>query len=155
SHGASNAKVVASILSGRDEELPYILLDGDATGKRMANDLKSGIYQVSKEKVVCTDEAAGFPDSEIEDLFPADFLADVVDRWERRPDKSFGDTFVIGRPIVPQIKAWAASHDIALEEGWKVELARAVKKRALDRSSSFNDENLDRWAALFTSLGVG
>jgi energy-coupling factor transporter ATP-binding protein EcfA2 len=37
-HGASNAKVVASILSSTDEILPSVLLDGDDAGKKMARD---------------------------------------------------------------------------------------------------------------------
>ncbi|MGY4437209.1 hypothetical protein ACVWWO_009686 [Bradyrhizobium sp. F1.13.1] len=50
SHGANNAKVVASILSGKDEDLPMMLLDGDAAGQKMARDLRNGLYQAEKRK---------------------------------------------------------------------------------------------------------
>jgi energy-coupling factor transporter ATP-binding protein EcfA2 len=79
SHGARNAKVVASILTGRDEELPIMLLDGDEAGRKMARDMQNGLYQNAKERVLSTDKYAGFADSEIEDLFAPSFLADVID----------------------------------------------------------------------------
>ena len=42
SHGAKNAKVVASILTGRDEVLPVMLFDGDEAGRKMARDMENG-----------------------------------------------------------------------------------------------------------------
>ena len=42
--GAKATKLVASILVGRDEALPVVLLDGDEPGKRMAKDLAGGLY---------------------------------------------------------------------------------------------------------------
>ena len=39
--GAKTTKIVASILTGRDEELPVVLLDGDKPGRRMAVELKN------------------------------------------------------------------------------------------------------------------
>jgi len=153
SHGAKNAKVVASILSGRDEVLPIMLLDGDEIGRKMAMDLKNGIYQGGKDRVLSTDDFVGFANSEIEDLLPTDFLADVVDRQLRQADIPFSDVAKAGSPIVPQIESWAAGQGIDLAEGWKVDIAREAKKRALARGhAKFEADVLDRWARLFAAF---
>lgn len=153
SHGAKNAKVVASILTGRDEVLPVMLFDGDEAGRKMARDMENGLYQTNKERILSTAKYVNFENSEIEDLFPSDFLADVVDRWERRADKPFAEVVQAEKPIVRQIEAWAASQGISLPEGWKVEVSREAKKRALSRGiDQFGTAVVERWTMLFNDF---
>lgn len=153
SHGAKNAKVVASILTGRDEVLPIMLLDGDDAGRKVAMDMKNGLYRDAKQRILSTDDFSLVQNSEIEDLFPATFLADVVDRWERRSDIGFSDVVDAQKPIVPQIESWATSQGIVLPEGWKVDVSREAKKRALTQGvGKFDDEVLDRWTKLFSAF---
>lgn len=155
SHGARNAKVVASILTGRDEVLPIMLLDGDDAGRRTAMDMKNGLYREAKQRILSTDDFSSVQNSEIEDLFPAAFLADVIDRWERRSDTAFSDVVDEKKPIVPQIELWAVSQGIALPEGWKVEVSREAKKRALAQGAGkFDDEVLARWTRLFAAFAA-
>ena len=155
SHGAKNAKVVASILTGLDETLPIMLLDGDEAGRSMTTDLRNGLYQGAKDRILSTDTYAGFKELEIEDLLPPQFLADVVDRWERRSDTPFKDVMQVGKPAVPQIESWAASEGISLEEGWKVELAREAKKRALKLGiEKFDKDVVEMWTRLFMHFFV-
>lgn len=154
SHGARNAKVVASILSGRDEVLPFMIFDGDRTGLKMVNDMKNGLYQTAKEKVLCTNSYTIMENSEIEDLFPPDFFVDMIDRWARQADMRFEEFFKNGDPIVPQIEAWAVNQGIVLDEGWKVEVSRFIKKFALNKGVSiFPEDVLVRWTKLFNDLG--
>jgi energy-coupling factor transporter ATP-binding protein EcfA2 len=152
SHGANNAKVVASILSGKDEVLPSMLLDGDTAGKKMARDLQNGLYQSDKGKIKTTDAYAGFENSEIEDLFPTAFIANVVDRWGRHADTPFSDVAVPRQPIVPQIEDWAKSESIELYDGWKVDIAREAKRRALAPSHSFEPSVIEKWGKMFDDL---
>lgn len=153
-HGAGNAKVIASILSSSDEVLPTVFLDADAAGKKMARDLQNGLYKSAKDRVLLADVYAGFPDAEIEDLVPFDFMVDVIDRWERKADVPFSDVAKSGVPIVPQIEAWAKSQSIQLSEGWKVSLSREVKKRALSNSSKIDDAAIKNWKEVFAALMV-
>ena len=153
SHGAKNAKVVASILTGRDEVLPVMLFDGDEAGRKMARDMENGLYQRAKERILITDKYVGFEDLEVEDLFPPEFLAEVIDRWERRPDTAFAEVVKAGKPIVPQIEAWAGDQNITLPEGWKVEISREAKKRALTRGlDKFEAAFVERWTQLFNDF---
>lgn len=151
--GAKTTKIVASILTGRDENLPVVLLDGDAPGKRMAQELAGGLYAGETSKILCTDNFAGFGESEIEDLLPVGFLAEVVDRWRRGPEVLFSEVTEKGKPVVPQIQAWADSQKHRLPDFWKVELAKRVKQRALDVGlAHFDEETVERWLAIFSTL---
>lgn len=149
-HGASSVKAIASILSARNGEPPFVLLDGDEAGRKMARDITNESYQSSKNRVLSTDKYVGFANSEIEDLVPVAFLSDVLDRWERRPETPFADVVRPGEPVVPQIEAWFRSNGITPIEGWKVDLSREFKKRALAaKANAFDDAVLERWAELF------
>ena len=151
--GAKTTKVVASILVGRDEALPVVLLDGDTSGTRMAKELAGGLYAGETGKILSIDDFAGFRESEVEDLFPVEFLAQVVDRWQRRPEVLFSDGVKKGRPVVPQIQEWADSQKLELPDFWKVELAKRAKQRALDIGlAHFDDETIERWQRLFSTL---
>ena len=153
SHGANNAKVVASILSGKTEELPFVLLDDDDAGRRMARDLQNGFYQSAKDRVMSVAKYVGYANAEIEDLIPTDLVAECVDKLQRNADVEFVDVVKPGVPIVPQIEAWARSQGIALCDGWKVDLARALKLRALTKGAQyFGPEVIQKWVALFQEL---
>ena len=151
--GAKTAKIVASILTGRDDALPMVLLDGDAPGLRTVADLSAGLYATHKEKILNTDDFVGFEQSEIEDLFPVKFTAEVMDRWQRRAEDLFGDVVKEGEPVVPQIEAWADTQKIQLPQHWKVELAKRAKRHALKVGlQGFDEDTLDRWERLFSSF---
>ncbi len=151
-HGAPNARSLSSILSGRDEVMPMMLLDSDPAGERMARDMRNGPYQAQQLKIMQTDEWVDFSGSEIEDLFPAEFVAGAVDRIERRPENSFSDHLNHGAPIVPQIEKWALDAGVNLATGWKVDLAREVKQRALSKGYEYFTSSLESWRRMFEKL---
>ena len=151
--GAKTTKIVASILTGRDEALPVVLLDGDGPGRRMAKDLSTDLYAADTNKVLSTDDFTGLQGSEIEDLMPVDFLAETLDRWQRRPDILFRDVAEEGKPVVAQIEEWAVSQKVELPDFWKVELAKRIKERALEAGvEHFSSETKERWRRLFCTI---
>ena len=153
SGGSKTAGVIASIIAGRDEPLPKILLGGDERGKRITGELKSGLYNSAEERVLSTDTYAGLAGSEVEDLIPASFLAQVIDRWERNTEIPFADVLRNGKPLLGQVEAWAETQDLALREGWKVEVAKRTKELALKRGvSAFDHATISRWVKLFQEL---
>lgn len=153
SHGANNARVIANILGGKDEVLPNVLLDADEAGKKMARDLQNGLYQSAKVKVKTVEKYVGFCNSEIEDLLPQGFLVAAIDRWGRKADLPFADVVKPGEPIVPQIEKWAKAQSVPLDDGWKVDVAREAKRRALESAKPvFDNTTLDNWAKLFEDL---
>lgn len=151
SGGAKTAKLIASILMGRDDTLPYVLLDGDAAGAQAAKNLKESLYLDANPAVFTTDEfIIGMSETEIEDLVPAELIIQVLDKMERRPRDEFEAFHKPGLPIVPQIKAWATANGITLEDGWKVALSLGVKTRLLANQDRHADEAvLKAWADMF------
>ncbi len=151
SGGAKTAKIIASILIGRDDALPTVLLDGDAAGKQAAQVLQESLYVGNKELVLTTNEFVdGFEESEIEDLLPSSLLIQIIDRIERRAENDFESAHDPAKPIVPQIKNWAKQEGFELTSDWKIQLALGVKSKLLSDSEKYVDEEiLKRWTVLF------
>lgn len=151
--GVKGVKAAASVLGSREDDMPAVLVDSDAAGQKLAKDLRAGLYQGMADRVIEVGDVVELAGAEIEDLVPADVLAREVDRWFRGPEVEFADTVVAGKAVVPQIEAWAQTHGVALELGWKVELARRVKRVLLNRSpGKIAPETLEMWERLFAAL---
>lgn len=151
SGGAKTAKIIASILMGRDDALPTVLLDGDTAGKQAAKALQESLYLGKEKLVLTTDEFVdSFEESEIEDLLPAALLIQILDRIERRAENDFESKHDPAKPIVPQIKNWAKQEGFELPNDWKIQLALGVKGKLLSDSEKYVDEEmLNRWTVLF------
>ncbi len=156
--GAKGIKTTAPTVAGRAGELPPVILDSDRQGIGVANDLKSGLYAHSTKDVIQVGDLIAMENVEVEDLFPTRFLAAVVSRKLRGPslDYDFDEVVVEGKPIVPQIEAYAVKYGIPLAKGWKVEIAKLTKARLLREEDSphINDTVVERWKDLFGRMGV-
>lgn len=151
SGGAKTAKIIASILLGRDDELPKVLLDSDTAGKQAIKSLRDDLYSEAKDRVLETDEVfTDLKGTEIEDLIPNSLIIQVLDRLERRAEQPFEDVHNPKKPIIPQIKNWAEREGFAMQQGWKVKLALGVKERLLANTSRHvEDEDIKQWKELF------
>ena len=152
--GTKNAKMVASILTGRDDALPFMIVDGDPMGKKLAKEIGSSLYQDAADRLIVIDDYTGLEGSEIEDMIPLDIIIAVVDRMYRDAEVEFVDVAKTGKPVVGQIEAWAADQKVSLALGWKVELSKRVKQHLLTKGMSVvAAEYVDRWHKLFAILG--
>lgn len=151
SGGAKTAKIIASILSGRDDELPKVLLDSDAAGKQAIKSLRNDLYSDAIDSVLETDEVfTDLKGTEIEDLIPTSLIIQVLDRMERRAEQDFEEVHDPQKPIIPQIKNWADKEGFDMEQGWKVKLALGVKDKLLSSADRYvEDEDVTRWKSLF------
>jgi hypothetical protein len=147
-------KVVASILTGRDEALPIALFDSDVTGRATAQQLTTSLYVDAKDRILEVGTFTGVGGSEIEDLIPGEVLAQVIDRWQRSPENGFVDFYQPGKPVVPQIEAWAKANRVQLiAPAWKVEVAKRTKQALLAKNAKpISDECMKVWETLFTAL---
>ena len=94
-----------------------------------------------------------FAGSEVEDLLPVSFLAQVIDRWERNTEIPFADVVAAGKPLAGQVEAWAKTQGVTLRDGWKVEVAKRTKELALKKGiSAFDHATVARWTKLFQEL---
>lgn len=152
--GTKNTRMVASILTGRDESLPFMVLDGDEHGRRLIKELSTSLYQDEGDRLVNIDAYTAIEGSEIEDLIPTDVIASVVNRTYHSPDAPFANTIAAGQPIVGQIEAWAKTGNINLTPGWKVDLSKGVKQHLIEKGVAVvPDDYISRWKNLFEYLG--
>lgn len=149
--GAKGIKAVASILGGRNEMLPLAFLDSDGQGTRFAQELRAGLYVADPGRVLQVGSFAEIEGSEVEDLIPPDIIVKAVDRMIREPEAPFESHHDPRKPIVPQIEAWATAGGATLEKGWKVELAKRVKRALLD-GATIPEAKLEVWKRLFDSF---
>ncbi|MFM9872113.1 MAG: AAA family ATPase [Fimbriimonadaceae bacterium] len=155
SGGAKGATTVASILAGKDEVLPVVLLDGDTIGQSSAKSLKSGLYEKSVDRVIDIGVLLSMPGAEIEDVLPRGFMAERVVRTLPRTDPPEFDAFWDqSKPIIPQIRKFSEINGIELPEGWKVQLAIDVKQQLLSNPDRFlkDDELVKSWVVFFNEF---
>lgn len=156
--GVKGIKATTAILSGASENKPFVLLDGDKPGLKMAAELKGDFYAAEQEKVITVSEYTALPNGEIEDLFPKSKLGRLVSRFLPRPeevDEDFDDVVVEDQPICDQIEVFAKTHGIALELGWKVRFATTVKKEILKGTGKViceDDDEFSKIVSLFKKL---
>ncbi len=153
--GVKGVRAVVSIVAGREEELPIVLLDSDTQGKGLAKKLQADLYNASKDRVQLVGDVTEMDGSEVEDLWPPEFFGNIVTRFLRGPDEDFSDVLKAGNPVVDQVEAYAEKHKIELESpGWKVEIARRAKLKLGTRPDAVADDSpvVVWWKALFEKL---
>lgn len=156
--GVRGIAATAAILTGKDEALPYVVLDSDASGEDLAKKLRSNQYKSAQECIVSMADIAGIAGAEVEDLLPPQLLAKVVYRLPifRSLDEEFADAVVAGKPIVPQIEEYAARNGVELPSGWKVDVARLVKVRLASEKDPVHEHTdiIEQWTDLFGRLAA-
>lgn len=152
--GTRTAHIIANILTGRDDDLPLVVLDGDAAGQAVADALRTGIYAAHPDRVLDIAAMIGVAGAGMEDLFPQPFLAEEMDRIERTAETRLCDIVTTDAPFVAQVTGWAAEQGLKLSPQWRVDLALRAKRRALQLGvAGFDDAVVARWIRLFDRFG--
>jgi 5S rRNA maturation endonuclease (ribonuclease M5) len=146
--GAKGVKVLASVLGANGDTLPFVLMDSDEQGARMAQVLRGDLYSGATDRVLEVGDYVDVKGAEVEDLMPPDILVHELDRWQRAAETPFAETYKIGAAIVPQIERWAAEQKLRLDLGWKVELAKRTKANLLKRNTALPVDIVARWSKL-------
>ncbi len=155
--GTRGVKPIVSLLTGKNEELPKILLDSDSQGEQMVQALRKDLYKDNPENVLEVSKIVDMEQAEIEDLIPANVIIKMA-RYQLRsnnPDVEFEDVYEEGKPILKQLEKFAQDNEIPLEKGWKVDFSRLVKNNLLKTDKNKIDQNdLERWKALFEKISI-
>lgn len=66
-------------------------------------------------------------------------------------DMYFEDEYEEKSAIVPQIEEFASKNNVALEKGWKVEVARNMKHMLKNKNimQEIKDEDMEIWKKIF------
>lgn len=151
SGGVKGIRPLSSLLSGKEEELPIVLIDSDSSGKGMRKSLLNDLYKDFPEKIIEMEEVLGIEESEVEDLIPLELIERFVIRLSRGIEADFLDMYVDSKAFLPQIEQFFKGNGIALPLGWKVDLAREVKMSILNpRLSKHITNDVEKvWGELF------
>jgi energy-coupling factor transporter ATP-binding protein EcfA2 len=153
--GVKGVGAVVSLITAKDEDLPYVILDSDSSGQGMLKQLSSNLYSVATDKIIMVGDIRRLKDAEVEDLYPTDFLAKIVRKnFLRGTDDDFDEVVEENKPIVLQIQEFATKNNIKLEQGWKVELAKQAKATIIKDKDPLkkNTDILEIWKQLFLKL---
>lgn len=149
SGGVKNISAISSIIGGKNNEVPYVIVDSDKSGVDMKAKLISGLYKNEESKIIEIKKFIDIDGCEIEDLFPYDLISKSIDRLLRNSDEDFSEIYDDAKPIINQIEQFAKDNDVKLEEGWKVELAKSIKNSLLSKNVSIPDATIEKWENLF------
>lgn len=94
--------------------------------------------------------------SEIEDLIPGEIIANEFSKLYKSSEADFEET-ITQQPIVNQMEDFAKTNNISLADGWKVDLAKQVKKRFEFHTKNFTDDGpqMTKWIQLFRAFTQG
>lgn len=148
--GVKGMSTVISIVTGRDNSLPFVVLDADTPGKEKEKSLKKGNYKDEPKKIIMVSDILGEGEFEVEDLFPIEELAKVFSKKFRgNSTDDFEYIFDKSKPIINQMEDFAKQNSYTLDLGWKVELARDFQRifpRIIDK---IDEDVLANWKKLF------
>lgn len=152
SGGVKGVAGITSIISGRNGKLPFVILDSDKSGQDAKNKLKASLYTREDKRLLEVGAYTELINSEVEDLIPFSIIGKQVDRLFREvEDAEFADDYDNTIPIVPQIEKFANKHNVVFEHGWKVVLAKSIK-RQMEKKIEVEKVVVDKWAKLFNAF---
>jgi len=149
--GVKGISGVVSILSGKNGELPVVLVDSDKSGEDTKKKLTSnnGLYASEQSKILEVGTYVNIPNAEIEDLVSYKMLQRSIDKRFNMVDDPF--KFSKKASLVPQIEEFANKYEVDLEQGWKVELAKKAKNIIL-QEDKIDNNTIDSWTKLFNDF---
>jgi predicted ATP-dependent endonuclease of OLD family len=152
--GVKGMSPVVKILLGREDNLPYVIMDSDKPGKDKIKQLHNGLYAEEKEKVIPVSEFIGEGEFEIEDLMPLDELARIFAKQYRRvnSEDEFDYLYDKNAPIVNQMEVFAKNNGYTLTEGWKVDLAKEFQRNFERIVTRCGDDVKERWLKLIEKV---
>lgn len=154
SGGVKGIPGVVSIISGKDEKLPFVIVDSDKSGQNAFKKLTSALYKDQTERIIEIKNIVNMSDSEIEDLIPIDLLLRGINRlFIEVEDDCFEDRYDSTLPIIPQIEGFSQKYSIELKSGWKVEIAKLFKQALKNKKKNdIEDEYKTKWVNLFKAF---
>lgn len=154
SGGVRGIAGIVSMVSSKIEDMPYVILDSDVSGKGAKNKLLSSLYKGSEGKIIEISEFVKKENSEIEDIIPYKYQKRSIDRlFNKVEDIYFEDKYNQEKSIVNQVEEFAKQNNVELPKGWKVDVAKDVKKQlSAFKKSDIEQEYIDIWKKLFAKF---
>ena len=152
--GVKSVKQLTSLVAGKQESLPVVILDSDQAGEDYKNKLLQDLYREQPEKIISIGSILAREKVEIEDLIPGDIMLRPVEHLINNRDFDFETEYNNNQPIISQIEKWGEQFNIDLLLGYKVQLAKDVKQEMLKPKfiGQVNNEYVNTWKLLFEQI---
>ena len=152
--GVKSVKQLTSIVAGKQENLPFVILDSDRAGEDYKNKLLKDLYQEQQEKIIAIGDILNKQNAEIEDFIPKEIMARPVEFIISNRDFSFEQEYDESQPLINQIEKWGEELNIELSLGYKVQLAKDVKQEMLKHKflDNLDDKFVAIWKLLFDKI---
>lgn len=154
SGGVKGIAGIVSMVSGKMDDLPYVIVDSDKSGEDVKKKLVSNLYNGSEKKIIEIKEFSDIDNCEVEDIIPFDLQKRSIDKlFNKVEDAYFEDDYQAEISLVYQVEQFAQNHSLELLKGWKVDVAKDVKKQISKRKKIDIDSSyIDKWKKLFSKL---
>lgn len=151
SGGVKGIRALSSLLSGKDGDLPIILIDSDSSGKGQKTSLLKDLYKEFPERIIEMEDIVEIEQAEVEDLIPVELMERHLTRLSRGTEEYFIDYYKESEAIIPQIENFFEDNNLELDTGWKVDLARSVKTGILNtrEAKKISNDVEEMWSNLF------
>ena len=148
--GTKNIKPVVSIITGKEEVLPIVLVDNDVSGKEKKKSLEKNLYIEDKNKLLSVDQYTHkkIENAEIEDIMDENIIADAFNREYHSEYEDFEYNSTSKKSIVQQIEEFAKENEIILDDGWKVK----ITKKYINKEIIPSEKIKEKWIKLFNDL---
>ena len=154
--GVKGISGIIGLVSAKNDDLPYVILDSDSIGKDYKKKIESNLYIGHNERIICINSVVKMDGSEVEDLIPFSIIekririlfgTEIGDEFEEEFERDSS------KPIIPQIETFAEEHSVILKEGWKVDISRFFNKKMLSSSlDNIPETCLSMWVELFKMI---
>lgn len=154
SGGVRGVSGIVSLVSAKEDELPLVILDSDKSGADAKNKLAGGLYKGQEGSLINIGDFTPIEQPEVEDIIPVRLMDRYLNKMFRDvEDETFIECFDNQKTLVNQVENFASKHNVKLENGWKVELARSVKQQLLKiKPETIPYEFVECWEKIFGRL---
>ena len=154
SGGVKGVVGIVSMVSGKAGDLPYVVLDSDKSGEDTRKKLLSSLYKGNEKRIISINEVSEKENAEVEDIIPFKYQTRGIDRlFSKLESVYFEEEYHADKALVNQVEKFAADKDIELPKGWKVDIAKDVKRQLLtQKKNDVGDEFAEKWRKIFAKF---
>lgn len=154
SGGVRGIAGIVSMVSSKAGDLPYVIIDSDKSGEDAKKKLTQSLYKGNEKKIIDIEGFSNKENAEVEDIIPFKFQERSINRlFNKLEDTYFEDTYQPEKGLVNQVEQFAADNNIELPKGWKVDVAKDVKRQMkTTKKADIDDEYIQNWKRLFSNF---
>lgn len=154
SGGVRGISGIVSMVASKAGDLPYVIIDSDKSGEDAKKKLVQSLYKGNEKKIIDIKDYSHVKNAEVEDIIPYKLQERSINKlFNKLEDAYFEDTYQPTENLVNQVEEFAKANDIQLKLGWKVDVAKDVKRQMKNlKKTDLDDKYVQNWKNLFANF---